>query len=482
MHWRHLPLALLGLVAHVCAQFENTAIVRTIEPAGALTLVTTTYAVKVLEENQNAYLVTMSKREGKRTSLIEARLKGKSDTLQVIHKGVQAGFTGYAVVLPTGLEVNSTVDLVVERILSRATYPWPASASQTDPQLMKFEGDLFITSPYHTHTQRTKVRAPTPRIEKYAKPDNIPTEYQTDNVVTKSGATITYGPYVNIPPSSIAWTEEHQQPISVQYHYDFPVVEITTLERNVEISHWGANVNIQDEIQLRNAGPELKGQFSRVQHQMGMFRNELPPHVLPAYALSLPAGARDVYFTDLNGNVSTSRFRSAPSVAKGSVARQQSYLEVRPRFPVMGGWNYFHTLGWDQPLADVAAYDPANGTYFVGVPLLTPITGSAVKAVNFTVTLPEGATDVEFWPPYQPKGASFSTHITYLDTVGRPSITLQYSDLTDRHTKLFYVKYKVPSSAHIQKVRTVASAFFVLFAFGFVARRMNFNLSQKKTV
>lgn len=90
MRWRHLPLALLGLVAHVCAQFENTAIVRTIEPAGALTGVTTTYAVKMLEENANQYLVTMSKLEGKRTSFIEARLKGKSDTLHIIPKGVQA--------------------------------------------------------------------------------------------------------------------------------------------------------------------------------------------------------------------------------------------------------------------------------------------------------------------------------------------------------------------------------------------------------
>ena len=90
MRWRHLPLALLGLVAHVCAQFENTAIVRTIEPAGALTTVTTTYAVKVLEENANQYLVTMSKLEGKRTSFIEARLKGKSENLHIIPKGVQA--------------------------------------------------------------------------------------------------------------------------------------------------------------------------------------------------------------------------------------------------------------------------------------------------------------------------------------------------------------------------------------------------------
>ena len=138
----------------------------------------------------------------------------------------------------------------------------------------------------------------------------------------------------------------------------------------------------------------LKGHFSRLEFQSQNFYNRISPHTLVSLALHLPAGVHDVYFYDLNGNVSTSRFRPAPSVAKGSVARQQSYLEVRPRFPVMGGWNYYHTLGWDQPLADVAAYDPANGTYFVGVPLHTPIAGSAVKVLNFTITLPEGATCV----------------------------------------------------------------------------------------
>jgi oligosaccharyltransferase complex subunit alpha (ribophorin I) len=33
-------------------------------------------------------------------------------------------------------------------------------------------------------------------------------------------------------------------------------VEITSLKRVAEISHWGANLNIQNDIALRNAGPE----------------------------------------------------------------------------------------------------------------------------------------------------------------------------------------------------------------------------------
>jgi dolichyl-diphosphooligosaccharide---protein glycosyltransferase subunit 1 (ribophorin I) len=70
------------------------------------------------------------------------------------------------------------------------------------------------------------------------------------------GGTITYGPFHNVPPSaSAAFIEQHQKHIVVHYLYGAPVVEITSLKRSAEISHWGANLNIQNDIALRNAGP-----------------------------------------------------------------------------------------------------------------------------------------------------------------------------------------------------------------------------------
>jgi oligosaccharyltransferase complex subunit alpha (ribophorin I) len=46
-----------------------------------------------------------------------------------------------------------------------------------------------------------------------------------------------------------------QQPISVHYSFDHPVLEIETLHRTAEVSHWGSNLNIEDKIHLHNAGP-----------------------------------------------------------------------------------------------------------------------------------------------------------------------------------------------------------------------------------
>jgi len=131
----------------------------------------------------------------------------------------------------------------------------------------------------------------------------------------------------------------------------------------------------------------LKGQFSRLVHQTQNFYKQPAPHVLPSLTLLLPAGIHDTYIYDLVGNVSTSHLRTA-----ASSSGRDSILEFRPRYPLMGGWNYSFTLGWDSPLADSATWDSRNGRYIVQVPIMTLIPGAVVDNAEIKVILPEGAT------------------------------------------------------------------------------------------
>lgn len=114
--------------------------------------------------------------------------------------------------------------------------------------------------------------------------------------------------------------------------------------------------------------------------------------MLPGLTLLLPAGIHDVYYYDLIGNVSTSKLRTAPSVPRSSESNQYSVLELKPRYPLMGGWNYSFTLGWDSPLADSAGFDKASGKYIVGIPVMTLIPGVVVDEEELKIILPEGAT------------------------------------------------------------------------------------------
>jgi oligosaccharyltransferase complex subunit alpha (ribophorin I) len=115
--------------------------------------------------------------------------------------------------------------------------------------------------------------------------------------------------------------------------------------------------------------------------------------MLPGLTLHLPAGIRNTYYYDLIGNVSTSKLRTAPSpVSKKSRSPAYSVMELKPRYPLFGGWNYTFTLGWDAPLADSASYDSKTGKYLVEVPVMTFIPGAVVDDAELKIVMPEGAT------------------------------------------------------------------------------------------
>ncbi|KAG2118751.1 Ribophorin I [Suillus discolor] len=478
--WWTLPLFLVSALAPSFSlagpAFENTAIVRTIELGGSLVHVSTTYAVKALEPGQTTYQIALSKVERAKTSWLEAKVKGQTTPLKLSEDESSAEYL-LSISLPKALAVNGTLNLVLETMQTHVTHPFPEQAAQNEPQLLKYETDLFTISPYTTLVQRTKIKSIAPNVISYTTPHDVDS-FVRDGSVTRSGGTITYGPYHDIQTDT-DFVAKHQQSVSVHYSFDYPVIEVETLRRTAEISHWGSNLNIEDKAHLHNAGPTLKGHFSRLEYQSQNFQRKQAPHILSDFTLHLPPGVTNAYFYDQNGNVSTSHLRTAPSIAKGSKAVQYSVLQLRPRYPVLGGWNYSYTIGFDTPLQDSVSYDAKNGVYMVGVPVLTPIPGTVVNDAEVKIILPEGATNVEFVSPFPEISNSMSTHISYLDTVGRPAVTFTYKDLTYKHTGIIYVSYQVPLSAHLKKALSVSAAFFSLFAFTFMARRVNLNLHKK---
>ena len=93
----HCQLVLLisfiyTLIACVIAEhaFENTAIVRTVELAGSLVHVRTTFAAKALETGAMVYAFALGREDAERTSFLEARLKGEQDPLELQHFGLNS--------------------------------------------------------------------------------------------------------------------------------------------------------------------------------------------------------------------------------------------------------------------------------------------------------------------------------------------------------------------------------------------------------
>lgn len=61
--------------------FENAAIVRTVDLGGSSVHVTTTYAIKALENGAQKYVVALGEKEAAVTSFMEAKIKGQSEPL-----------------------------------------------------------------------------------------------------------------------------------------------------------------------------------------------------------------------------------------------------------------------------------------------------------------------------------------------------------------------------------------------------------------
>ena len=71
------------LVLASSQSFENTAIVRTVELGGSVVHVTTTYAIKALEDGLKTYTVTLGRDEKAKTSWLQAMVKGQKTILAV---------------------------------------------------------------------------------------------------------------------------------------------------------------------------------------------------------------------------------------------------------------------------------------------------------------------------------------------------------------------------------------------------------------
>lgn len=357
----------------------------------------------------------------------------------------------FEALIPTNLLGEEGATLTLETTLNHITSPLPAQVKQTDPSSFLWTGDAAPRSPYPITSGRIKVKAPSPKILSFS-PDTA----------TKGGSIVTFGPFSNLPPNS------PPKQGSVHFVSDKPRATIVSLDRVAEISHWGDALSIQDRILLRNSGPNLKGHFSRIEHQMASFYNKGSGSTLSSVSLTLPPGAKDPWFIDQIGNVSTSRFRPSPPnpellqslsglPTSAGLASKMSSLELQPRFPLLGGWNYSFSIGYTLPLSLGGWTKNLGGNeYVTAVPLFTPMADVAVDLVRTTIVLPEGATGVSLDLPYEVDSLQHTLSKTYLDTIGRRTVIIEKQGCSSHHAQLVYVKYNLSGRANMIKVAAVA--------------------------
>jgi oligosaccharyltransferase complex subunit alpha (ribophorin I) len=283
----------------------------------------------------------------------------------------------------------------------------------------------------------------------------------------KQGSTFTYGPYNDIPAGA-------EQPISVRYELTKPLNHASLLERDLEVSHWGGNLASEERYWLENKGASLKNHFSRVEWQKTSYMNP-PTSALKELTLPLHPGALNPYFTDDIGNVSTSRFRPG---------KKEALLEIKPRYPVFGGWKYSFRVGWD---ADLSTYlrKLQGNSYILKVPFLEgPRMPEGVEyaRVNLRVILPEGAINVKYSTSVPIIASTTTLHKTFMDTVGRTTLSLSAINIVDDfRDRDLIITYDYPWLAGFRKPIVITMGIFALFAVVYVVGTLDNSIGKKKT-
>lgn len=351
-----------------------------------------------------------------------------------------------AIQLPSELSKGKTIDIDVEVVLTHYLTPFPSEILQKEKQLVKYLGSHYLYSPYKVNRQTTKVLTGSKNIESYTK---LKPSSQSDS-------SITLGPYENVAPASIS-------DFTVHYENNSPFLTVTNLHRTIEVSHWG-NIAVEEKLEIVHTGARLKGSFSRFDYQR---EPNSGINSIKAFKTILPAAARDVYYRDDIGNISTSNMWAKHDSVE---------LTLRPRFPLFGGWKTRYVVGYNVPSYEYLYNEGSEFT--LKMRLLDHVFDTMIVDNLVTeIILPEGSSNIKVKTPYDVKELPRSLHFTYLDVTGRPVITLEGRNLVENHIQDVTVDYNFPKIYMLREPFLIVAGFLVLFLTVLVYVRLDFSIS-----
>jgi len=413
---------------------------RTVDITSQIVKASTEYEIKNNGKSAiNSFLHGLSSTDNDKLAWILANLEKrdgkKLKTAKVEVQSASKGQVFYRVDLETPLDAGATVKVLVRTEVTQILKAHPATITQAENQFMLYNGNAYLESPYVLERQSTSVKVGSVKVVEFTPVE--PSKHQGD--------TIKYGPYNKIAAYST-------KPITVHYENNSPFLVIKSLNRWIEISHWG-NIAIEDTIEIEHRGATLKGEFSRLDFQMDR-RNGNQQPVVKHFKTQVPVSARDIYYRDQIGNISTS-----------VVAKRANRIEVelRPRFPLFGGWKTNYILGYNIPTTGFLF--SSGSDYALKIPFIDRIYDNAViEKATVKIVFPEATRNVKLINPFSITQKPDEIHKTYLDTTGRKVVVLEKENLVNSHSQPITAYYEFDRISMLKEPLLVAAAIFVVFA------------------
>ncbi|KAM4055159.1 ribophorin I domain-containing protein [Hirsutella rhossiliensis] len=431
--------------------------------------------INVLVENvskgpQDEYFVPFTADQMARVGGFEAKDRKDADAgpfrADAIEYDPHSDVQYYRIRLPAPLKPGGQQTLGISFYYLKAYIPLPAAVKQDEQQFLAYSFSAYAPSAYPTSKQKTEIKAPSSAVPDYTK---IPAKGDKEQHPQKQGSKLTYGPFdQEVPAGAVS-------PAQVRFEFTKPVTHVSNLDRDIEVSHWGGNVAFEERYTLHHRGANLSTPFNRVKWAQSQYFN---PSSMAIKELRFPLqpGSVDPYFTDAIGNVSTSKFRSG---------KREALLELKPRYPIFGGWKYPFTIGWNSNTASLLR-KTASGGYVLKVPFVEgprQAEGVEYEHVNIRVLLPEGASNVEVYtgvPKTSITEISVGVHKTYLDTMGRTAVVVKARNLVDDfRDRDLIISYETSLVGMMRKPAIVFSSMLAVFAAAWAVGKVEVGFSKK---
>ncbi|KAL5475024.1 hypothetical protein EMCRGX_G027071 [Ephydatia muelleri] len=453
-------VVLLILAAQCLAQDEVTKDITVLRMARELDLASQLVKQKVTITFQNSgtkpvasFLYTVDPALAGKLSYVGAQLENAEEKLKVVQTSLagKPDLLVYKVSLTQPLTSEQSTTVVVETVFTHAIFPFPKEITQNERQLVQFTGNAYIISPYPCKTQSTTVHLPSSSVESF-------TRVAPANVNDKD---IVYGPYGDVAPFSNA-------KIIVHFENNGPFVGAVSLLRLIEVSHWG-NIAVEEHLHVKHQGATLKGSFARYDFQRNPNSGQSS---VKSYSTILPASAKDVYYRDEIGNISTSHLREGDDAVE---------LELRPRFPLFGGWQTRYYIGYNVPTYEYLYHSGSH--YVLKMRFVDHIfDDQVIDDAKLKVILPEGAKNIVLKAPYSVQEQPREVLHTYLDTVGRPVVVATKSNLVEQHIVDFELHYDFEVFLLLQEPLLVVFVLYLFFLFVVVLVRLDFAIRKDSAV
>jgi oligosaccharyltransferase complex subunit alpha (ribophorin I) len=125
------------------------------------------------------------------------------------------------------------ITIYLHALLLHASVPLPTSVAQTESQFLLWSGDASPVAVYDVEVSKVKVKSSHPRILSYTTTPSLAADQ-----ITKSGTTITFGPYEDQKSFLSGGGDGLVATAQVHYLHDAPVVSLVEVRRGNRGIRW----------------------------------------------------------------------------------------------------------------------------------------------------------------------------------------------------------------------------------------------------